>query len=188
MSLCHQGLDVKLEDTAVTTVVSVAEPLVALANTLEWPRIAALAIPDLKRTAKGCWYLGRRLSLRSHLAVMILQSLLKETDRGIESRIKQTPVLQVFCGKSVLPDWRCPDHTKIEELRNRLSPETHQAIGHYVVQVAAQAGFADGAWMDVDSTVQEANIAYPADSVLMKKLCEKAHHVLAFLKEKKGSS
>ena len=26
--------------------------------------------------------------------------------------------------------------------------------------------------MDVDSTVQEANIAYPADSVLMKKLCE----------------
>ncbi len=126
MSLCHQGLDVKLEDTAVTTVVSVAEPLVALANTLEWPRIAALAIPDLKRTAQGCWYLGRRLSLRSHLAVMILQSLLKETDRGIESRIKQTPVLQVFCGKSVLPDWRCPDHTKIEELRNRLSPETHR--------------------------------------------------------------
>lgn len=39
--------------------------------------------------------------------------------------------------------------------------------------------------MDVDCTVQEANISYPADSILMKKLCEKAHHVLAFLKEKK---
>jgi len=185
MSLCHQGLDVKLEDTAVTTVVSITEPMVTLANALEWPRIAGLAIPDLKRTAKGCWYLGRRLSLRSHLAVMILQSLLKETDRGIEQRIKQTPLLQVFCGKSVLPDWRCPDHTKIEELRNRLSPETHKAIGHYVVQVATQAGFADAAWMDIDSTVQEANIAYPADATLMKKLCEKAHHVLAFLKERK---
>lgn len=136
MSLCQKGLDAKLKDTAVTTVVSSREPLLELANALEWPRIAQLAIPDLKRTAKGCWYLGRRLSLRSHLAVMILQSLLKETDRGIEQRIKQTPLLQVFCGKFVLPDWRCPDHTKIEELRNRLSPETHQAIGHYVVQVA----------------------------------------------------
>ena len=122
MSLCHQGLDVKLEDTAVTTVVSITEPMVTLANALEWPRIAGLAIPDLKRTAQGCWYLGRRLSLRSHLAVMILQSLLKETDRGIEQRIKQTPLLQVFCGKSVLPNWRCPDHTKIEELRKAQPP------------------------------------------------------------------
>lgn len=39
--------------------------------------------------------------------------------------------------------------------------------------------------MDIDSTVQEANIAYPADATLMKKLCEKAHHVLAFLKKRK---
>jgi IS5 family transposase len=187
MSLCHQGLEVKLTDTAVTVTVSAAEPLLALANALDWCQIAHLAIPDLKRTTKGCWYLGRRLSLRSHLAVMILQTLLKETDRGMEKRIQHTPVLQVFCGKSVLPDWRCPDHTKIEELRNRLTPATHRAIGDYVLRVAHRFGFADASWMDVDSTVQEANIGYPADSVLMKKLCEKAHQVLAFLKEKKQS-
>lgn len=185
MSLCDRGLEVKLTDTAVTITVSADEPLLALANALDWVRIAQLAIPDLKRTTKGCWYLGRRLSLRSHLAVMILQSLLKETDRGMERRIQHTPVLQVFCGKSVLPQWRCPDHTKIEELRNRLSPETHRSIGEYVLQVAQRYGFADASWMDVDSTVQEANISYPADSVLMKKLCEKAHRVLRFLKEKR---
>jgi IS5 family transposase len=178
-------LDVKLTDTAVTVSVSAAEPFVALANALDWCHIARLAIPDLKRTTKGCWYLGRRLSLRSHLAVMILQALLKETDRGMERRIQHTPVLQVFCGKSVLPNWRCPDHTKIEELRNRLSPETHRAIGAYVLRVAHGFGFADPSWMDVDSTVQEANISYPADSLLMKKLCEKADHVLRFLKQKK---
>lgn len=128
MSLCQKGLDVKLKDTAVTTVVSVTEPLVALANTLAWPRIAGLAIPDLKRTAKGCWYLGRRLSLRSHLAVMILQSLLKETDRGIEQRIKQTPLLQVFCGKSVLPDWRCGDSH--EDRGTAQPPLPRDAPGH----------------------------------------------------------
>lgn len=185
MSLCHRGLDEKLIDTTVTVAISADEPLLALANALDWCHIAHLAIPDLKRTTKGCWYLGRRLSLRSHLAVMILQTLLKETDRGMQRRIEHTPVLQVFCGQSVLPQWRCPDHTKIEELRNRLRPETHRAIGHYVLQVAHGFGFADASWMDVDSTVQEANISYPADSLLMKKLCEKAQHVLAFLKQKK---
>lgn len=185
MSLCHQGLDVKLTDTAVTVSVSATEPLLSLANALDWCHIARLAIPDLKRTTKGCWYLGRRLSLRSHLAVMILQTLLKETDRGMERRIEHTPVLQVFCGASVLPNWHCPDHTKIEELRNRLTPETHRAIGDHVLRVAHRFGFADASWMDVDSTVQEANIGYPADSVLMKKLCEKAHHVLTFLQAKK---
>lgn len=184
LSLCHQGLDVKVTDTAVTVAVSAAEPLLAVANALDWCPIAHLAIPNLKRTTKGCWYLGRRLSLRSHLAVMILQTLLKETDRGMEKRIEHTPVLQVFCGKSVLPNGRCPDHTKIEEQRNRLTPETHRAIGDYVLRVAQRFGFADAWWMDVDSTVQEAHIGYPADSVLMKKLCEKAHQVLSFLKEK----
>lgn len=185
MSLCERGLEEKLKDTEVTMTVSSRDPMAALANALAWPRIAALAIPDLKRTAKGCWYLGRRLSLRSHLAVMILQTLLKETDRGIERRVQQTPLLQVFCGSGVVPNWRCPDHTKIEELRNRLSPATHKAIGDYVLTVAHGFGFADVSWMDIDSTVQEANISYPADATLMKKLCEKANHVLAFLKERK---
>ena len=175
----------KLTDTRLTVVVSADEPLLALANALDWMHIAQMAMPDLQRTAKGCWYRGRRLSLRSHLAVMILQTLLKETDRGMEQRIRHTPVLQVFCGQSVLPHWRCPDHTKIQALRNRLAPDTHRAIGEYVLRVAQGHGFADASWMDVDSTVQEANISYPADSILMKKLCEKAHRVLKFLREKK---
>jgi len=185
MSLCHQGLDVPVTDTAVTVAVLSTEPLLALANAMDWCHIAHLAIPDLKRTTKGCWYLGRRLSLRSHLAVMILQTLLKETDRGLEQRIKQTLVLQVFHCSSVLPTWHRTDHTKLEELRNPLTRETHRAIGNYVLTVAQRVGFADATWMDVDSTVQEANISYPADSVLMKKLCEKAHRVLAFLKAQK---
>jgi IS5 family transposase len=186
MSLCHEGLESKLTDTVVRVVVSVREPLLALANTLDWSRIAQLALEDLKGTSKGCWSRGRKVSLRSHLAVMILQALLKETDRGLQQRIGLSPLLQVFCGQSVLPTWRCPDHTKIERFRNRLSAQTHRAIGEYVLQVAQQHGFADASWMDVDSTVQEANISYPADSTLMKKLCEKAHKVLQYLQQKQA--
>src|SRR5690606_25365746 len=53
------------------------------------------------------------------------------------------------------------------------------------VKIARELGFADPSWMDVDSTVQEANIAYPSDATLMKKLSEKAHKVLDYLKDKK---
>lgn len=185
MSICKIGLDAKLKRTSVTVLVAASEPFIRLANMLAWVGLATIVEPDLKRTAKGCWWRGRRLYLRTHLGVLILQCLLKETDRGIEERIRQSPVLQVFCGRGVVPRWRCPDHTKIEEFRNRLFPETHQRLGHAVIQVAQAMGFADPSWMDVDSTVQEANMAYPADATIMKKLSEKCHKVLSYLGSRK---
>jgi hypothetical protein len=39
--------------------------------------------------------------------------------------------------------------------------------------------------MDIDSTVQQANIAYPSDASLMKKLAEKVHRVIEYIKSKK---
>jgi transposase, IS5 family len=185
MSFCHKGLDTKLKRTSIQTTVPSSDPLIKLCNALDWSAMTELALPDLKFTAKGFWHLGRRLCLRSHLSVMVLQCLLKETDRGIESRINQTPVYQLFTGFGILHRWKCPDHTKIEEFRSRLKPETHKQIGHYVLQIAAAHGFADASWMDIDSTVQESNMAYPSDATLMKKLSEKCHKVIEYLKEKK---
>ena len=177
-------MDAKIKDVSVITQVSASEPLLKLANALDWVVIAGLVMPDLKKTERGAWHVGRRLWLRIHLAVMIVRELRKESDRGVEERINQTPVLQVFCGRAILPKWKCPDHTKIEEFRNRLTPDTHKAITDYVLQLAQQLGFTDASWMDVDSTVQQANIAYPSDAGLMKKLSEKVHHVIEFIKDK----
>jgi|GEM_PF-4298730 len=109
----------------------------------------------------------------------------QKTYRGIEVRIRQTPVYRLFTGFGVLQRWKRPDHTKIEEFRNRVGSETHKQIGHHVLTVAATQGFADASWMDIDSTVQEANMTYPADATLMKKLFEKCHKVIAHLKAKK---
>ena len=185
MSIALQGLDSKLKSTSITISVSSRHVLLRLSNALDWQQMAELALPDLRRTtAKGMWTIGRRLYLRVHLGTYILQCLLKETDRGIESKINDTPVYQVFCGRGIVPSWKCPDHTKVEEFRNRLSPDTQQKIGILVIQVAQEMGFADPSWMDVDSTVQEANIAYPSDANLMRKLSEKAHKVLKYLKDK----
>ncbi len=185
MSLCQEGLGAPLTSIAVRVFVDASELLIRLANGLDWQHLAELAMPDLQQTAKGCWWLGRKLNVRTHLGVLVLQSLLKETDRGLESRIGHTPLYQVFCGYGVVAQWKCPDHTKVEEFRNRLTPATHKQIGDYVLQVAAALGFADPTWMDLDSTVQEANIAYPSDAHLMRKLAQKCCKVLAFVKKAK---
>lgn len=186
MSIALQGLDSKLKSTPITISVSSRHPFTRLGNALDWRQLADLVMLDLRQTtAKGFWNLGRKLQLRTHLGVYVLQCLLKETDRGVESRINDTPVYQIFCGRGIIPRWKCPDHTKVEEFRNRLTPETHQKIGVFVVKVAHELGFADPSWMDVDSTVQEANIAYPSDASLMKKLSEKANKVIEYLRSKR---
>jgi transposase, IS5 family len=177
MSLCHEGLATKSKTISVTTDVQASDPLICLANAIDWQDLSELALPDLKKTRLGFWRLGRRLYLRIHLAVMILQALRKESDRGIEDAITSTPLYQVFCGLGIVARWHCPDHTKIEEFRNRLLPATHKAIGDYVLQLATSLGFADPSWMDLDSTVQEANIAYPSDASLMLKLSKKSRKV-----------
>jgi hypothetical protein len=127
---------------------------------------------------------GRRLYLRVHLGVLILQSLQKFTDRGCEESIKNTPRFQIFCGLGIISNWKCPDHTKIEVFRNRLAPETHRLLNNYVLQLAASLGLADPKWMDIDSTIQQANMSYPADSTIMRKLAIRAKKVINYFKEK----
>jgi IS5 family transposase len=182
MSISHEGLHGKAKTTSITLSVLATDMLIKLCNTLDFNHIAQLTMTDVQKTKRGFWWLGRKLYLRIHLSVLILQCLLKRSDREMEKAILQTPVYQVFCGYGLLADWKSPDHTKIEEFRNRLSPQTHKAVGAYVIQVARDLGFADPTWVDIDSTVQEANIAYPSDATLMKKLAGKAYKVLQFIK------
>lgn len=185
MSLCRDGLGTQVASMTVSMFVDESDGLLQLANALDWQQLAELARPDLQQTAQGYWWRGRKLNVRTHLGVLVLQCLLKETDRGIERRIRQTPLYQVFCGSGVVPSWKCPDHTKIEAFRNRLRPATHKQLDDYVLQVAQARGFADPTWMDLDSTVQEANMAYPSDAQLLRKLAQKGAKVLAFMKKAK---
>ena len=46
----------------------------------------------------------------------------------LESRVNYDAACRVFCGSSGVVRWHCPDHTKIENFRNRLSPETQRKL------------------------------------------------------------
>ena len=160
-------------------------PLVRLANALPWALLIALVVPDLKRTtAKGCWWTGRKLLARVHLAAHILRKLYDLTDRQVEYGLRDNAAYQICAGFGGVSGWRAPDHTKVEEFRNRLSPETQRRLANEIAKVAVDLGFADPREVDIASTVQEANMAYPSDANLMTKLAGLGRKVVDFLKAK----
>lgn len=185
MSLDLSGGDAAVTPVAVTIPVTKDHPLIKLANALPWTLLMALVLPDLKRTtAKGFWWTGRKLLVRVHLAAYILQKIYDLTDRQVEYSLKDNAAYQLFSGKGIVTGWRAPDHTKIEEFRSRLSPETQRLLANETAKVAVALGFADPSETDIDSTVQEANIAYPADANLMTKLAGLGRKIVDFLREK----
>jgi transposase, IS5 family len=174
MSIDQTGLSSKVTGCDISVSIANGDPLLELANMINWTALHQLILPDLKKTHAGCWKVGRKLQLRTHLGAMILQSMHNETDRSAEQRLKFDVRWQLFCGKTVVSNWKAPDHTKIEEFRNRFSPQIHHSIGEFVLSIAKESGFTHPKWMDVDSTVQEANITYPSDANLMVKVVKKA--------------
>ena len=184
MSICFSGLDTPCWVQPVTIDVSSAHPLIQLAQVIPWQALANMVLPDLQRTtAKGQWWLGRKLKLRIHLGAFLLQWLDHLTDRQVEWAIKDHAAYQLFCGRGVVNNWHPPDHTKIEAFRSRLSPETQRQVANQVAVWATALGFADPSKMDLDSTIQEANIAYPSDAQLMVKMTLLVNKVWTYMKE-----
>ena len=185
MSLDISGFHDNVEAASVSIYVTNNHPLLKLANMIPWLVFMEMILKDLKNTtAKSCWWMGRKLKVRVHLAVFILQKLYNLTDRKAEYGLRDNAAYQLFCGVNIVEEWRVPDHTKIEEFRNRLSPETQRSIANEIAKVAVTLGFADPAQTDFDSTVQEANISYPSDATLMTKLAGLGKKVVDHLKEK----
>ena len=83
---------------------------------------------------------------------------------------RDNAAFRLFCGYGLLKKWHAPDHTKIEAFRSRLTPETQRHLANLISQQATRLGYANPAELDVDSTVQEANIAYPALVNLLVKV------------------
>ena len=106
--------------------------------------------------------LARPLRVRIHLSVYLLQQMFNLTDRVAEQQVRDNAAFRLFCGFGILTKWHVPDHTKIETFRPRLTSETQRHLANMMSQQAVKLGFANPSELDVDSTVQGANIAYLA--------------------------
>ena len=186
MSICISGMDKSVLLGEVLITISPNHPLIQLAKIIPWPQFETIVMPDLKNTANKynhiCkWWLGRKLKLRIHLAAYILQQLYNKTDRQIEYDVKDNAAFCLFCGCNIVKNWHAPDHTKIETFRSRLSPTIQQHLANEIAKVAVSLGFANPAKLDVDSTVQEANITHPANTKLITKIGALTHRIAVFL-------
>ena len=181
MSICQSGVSCNVQAGMVQVLVTEKHPLIRLSQSLPWQTLVDTVLPDLKKTKKGHWWLCRRLKVRIHLGVYLLQQLFNKTDRQIEYDVKDNAAYQLFCGMGIVEKWHVPDHTKIEAFRSRLSEETQKSLANLMAKQAVRLGFADPSNIDIDSTVQEANMHYPADSCLLKKLGAISNKVAHFL-------
>lgn len=185
MSLDLSGQNARITSSYIQIHVPNDHPLIKLGNALPWAILVALVVEDLKATtAKGFWWLGRKIKIREHLAAYFLQKLYDLTDRETEYGIKDNAAYQLFCGLGIVDGWHTLDHTKIEKFRSRLTPETQRILANELAKVAITLGFGDPSETDIDSTVQEANIAYPSDASLMTKLAGLAKKVIDYLAKK----
>ena len=145
MSIDQTGFNDKVLEGGIEIVITKNHPLIQLANSLDWNAMKEIVLPDLKATTKkGFWWLGRSLKLRIHLGAYLLQQLFNKTDRQTEYDIKDNAAYQLFCGKGLVKKWACPDHTKIEEFRSRLSPKTQQRLANLITKRAVELGFGKG--------------------------------------------
>ncbi len=180
MSIVITGIDQMVPSGRVTIFIQNSHPLIKLANALPWRKIAYVVMSDIKENLpKRSLRLGRKLQLRTHLGALLLRMITDKSYRQLEEEIRTNAVYQKFCGCDVVPNWRVPDHTKIEEFANRLSPETYGDINQILLIAAKNKRYANPANLDIDSTVQMANIKRPS----LISLWEKAAVLADKLKE-----
>ncbi|STX81525.1 transposase IS4 [Legionella busanensis] len=183
MILDVSGFDQEVREGEVVIKVADDHRLVRLARSLPWRSLLELVLPDLERTERGCYWMGRPLRVRIHLGVYLLQQLFDLTDRATEQQVRDNAAFRLFCGYGHLKHWHVPDHTKIEAFRSKLSPETQRAIANLISQHAVRLGYGNPSELDIDSTVQEANIAYPAVANLLIKVALLASRIGKALNE-----
>lgn len=84
MSLDVDGFHDEIQAGVVSITITDTHPLIKLAKSLPWDDLLVTILPDLKRTEKFIWWVGRPLRVRIHLGIYLLQQLLNLTDRQAE--------------------------------------------------------------------------------------------------------
>lgn len=152
--------------------------LMILSESIPWSEYAQVAIDDLYENKKRS---GRKLNLRLHIGAFVLQTLFRWTDRELEENLNFYAPARVFCG--IANRVKSYDHSSYVKFRNRLSDETASKFNISLLKVATKKGFTGTQFMDFDSTVQEANIEYPADIRMMQSIFRKRVKKLTGLSE-----
>jgi transposase, IS5 family len=144
------------------------DPLIALADTIDWGKI---------EDALSCFYSrdkGRPAKpLRLMAGLLMLKHLENLSDENVVLQWKRNPYYQYFCGMS---DYQCGlpcDATELVKFRNRIGQVGVDTI--FGASVTLHAKAAEENHVIIDSTAQEKNITYPTDGKLAIKIINRLH-------------
>lgn len=119
-------------------------------------------------------------SLRIITAVLILQFLRGFSDRKVIESIQENRYMQYFCNVSDKDLFTFMDSSTLVRFRKRLGVKGIALIEEGIFRTLKEAGIIKGENCLMDSTVLEANIAYPTDVHLLwkaiKKIQDASHH------------
>lgn len=107
MSINLDGFDAALHGKEVLIKIDNNHRLLVLGGNLPWGKMLSLILPDLKRTEKKCWWLGRPLRVRIHLGIYLLQQLFNLTDRAMEQHLSDNAVFKLFCALWTFKEVAC---------------------------------------------------------------------------------
>jgi hypothetical protein len=159
--------------------------LVVLCKSIPWSELMERARPILYDEQGIPWDGGgRKLNLRAHLGVYILQTVHGWTDRWTEEMVRFYFPARIFCG--YLDSTGSLDHTKIEEFRNRFGEKGARLITEDMLQIAKEFGFTQPDDVDMDTTVQESGITHPTEMKLMNHLMKRLRAISGKLKRVSG--
>lgn len=132
MSLNFDGFYSDVQEGDVTITIPAKHPLIELAHALPWETLLAIILPDIKQTTKLLWWYGRSLKIRIPLGIYLLQQLFDLTDSQAQYNLHDNAGFRLFCGYGIMKKWHVPDHTKIQEFRSRLLPETQRQLANQI--------------------------------------------------------
>lgn len=111
---------------------------------------------------------GRRsIPMETFIRLMYLKSYLRLGYERLVEEVTGSITYRVFARIGI--DQPVPDRSTLTYIVGRCGPEAIAELNRVVVEIAHQLGVVDVSRVRVDSTIVDANIAYPTDSGLLTK-------------------
>jgi len=165
-----EACQLDLFKAALTQIIDLKHPLVILADKIPWKQLEKQLEVLYSHTGTPSHTLHKMLGL------LILQSIYKLSDKRAVELWRENPYWQYFCGEHFFQLQAPCAQSDMTHFRQRLTPKGIQAILAVSLQMHAKT-IRKAQQILVDTTVQPANITYPTDAKLYKKVIDKCNSI-----------
>jgi len=148
------------------------DPLVVLANTIQWSKFENEFLKYYKNKNSG----RPNKPIRLMVGLLLLKQLKNLSDERVVEEFKQNLYMQYFCGfTDYIPALPCHP-TELVKFRNRIGKDGFEYIFKHSIELHDDKNINEEQVI-VDTTVQESNLTYPTDGKLAIKIINHLHKI-----------